>query len=320
MRSGFAPSFAAEFPNDNPALHLGVSWVCLQVVGPPRPVARPRPSAVAPSVPVRAAQEEAAPTIEVAAPEPLPAAPASVSSPIAELSASDVVSTERPHEQALLTEPAPPVSDELKMESPAIIDERAPSVEPVAFEVAIDEDVTAMGDADAAPQSDVVAPEPMEMGEGAFAIDVPPTPEPLQAEAEPVPAEPDAYTAYVDALVSVALAAGATRAAATLPALLGSGALDVTAFSDDVQKALIGAGVVERSGDGLALRAAFASTASAWRNVLRGETNDLSACGTTTLDSWSADLLRAFGVGGSKDVRRELRGRGVAAFGMLVAA
>ncbi len=42
MSLAFEPAFAAEFPNDNPALHAGVSWVCLRVSGPPRPVARPR--------------------------------------------------------------------------------------------------------------------------------------------------------------------------------------------------------------------------------------------------------------------------------------
>ena len=28
-------SLAAEFPNDNPELHRGVSWVCLDVTGAP---------------------------------------------------------------------------------------------------------------------------------------------------------------------------------------------------------------------------------------------------------------------------------------------
>ena len=66
----------------------------------------------------------------------------------------------------------------------------------------------------------------------------------------------------------------------------------------------------------------FLATARAWRLVLRGESSDFSGCGASTLDSWSADLLKAFGVGqgGKLDVRRELRRRGVAAFGMLLAA
>ena len=65
-----------------------------------------------------------------------------------------------------------------------------------------------------------------------------------------------------------------------------------------------------------------AANATAWRRVLSGETNDLADCGDSTLDGWSADLLHAFGIGqgGAADVRRELRKRGVAAFGMLLAA
>jgi len=134
------------------------------------------------------------------------------------------------------------------------------------------------------------------------------------------PTVPDAYSAFVAALVAVALDAGATRAAASLPALLESGSLDVHAFTDDVQRALLSANVLERRADQLVPKSSFLETAKAWRQVLRGEINDLSACGTTTLDAWSADLLRAFGVGQGKDVRRELRFRGVAAFGMLLAA
>jgi len=56
--------------------------------------------------------------------------------------------------------------------------------------------------------------------------------------------------------------------------------------------------------------------------VLCGESNDFSACGTSTLDGWAGDLLKSFGVGrdGRIDVKRELRRRGVAAFGMILAA
>lgn len=131
----------------------------------------------------------------------------------------------------------------------------------------------------------------------------------------------DAYSAFVSALVAVALGAGATRAAATMPALFESGPIDFAAFPDDVQSALVRSHVAERGDTGLAVHPTFAATAGAWRGVLRGESNDLSACGTSTLDDWGVDVLRAFGVGrDGKDVRRELRGHGVAAFGMRVAA
>jgi hypothetical protein len=132
----------------------------------------------------------------------------------------------------------------------------------------------------------------------------------------------DAYSAFVGAVVQVALEAGATRAAALLPTLLDGGALDAASFTSDVRQALVAAKIVDESGGALEENAAFVTMAGAWRMVLRGETNDLAACGTSTLDVWSADLLKALGVGasGKVDVRRELRRRGVAAFGMLLAA
>jgi hypothetical protein len=54
---GFVPSWSAEFPNDNPALHEGASWVCLQVCGAPRAIARPRAMNVRSDVPAAFATE-----------------------------------------------------------------------------------------------------------------------------------------------------------------------------------------------------------------------------------------------------------------------
>jgi len=89
-----------------------------------------------------------------------------------------------------------------------------------------------------------------------------------------------------------------------------------------VRASLVASGVASEHDGGLSASAAFNTTATAWRRVLRNESNDFSACGTSTLDAWAADLLKAFGVGkdGRVDVRRELRRRGVAAFGMILAA
>jgi hypothetical protein len=57
--------------------------------------------------------------------------------------------------------------------------------------------------------------------------------------------------------------------------------------------------------------------------VLDGSSADLSACGSTTLDVWGAELLDALlsiPRERADDLRRALRQRGVAAFGMLAAA
>lgn len=46
MTASFTPAGAAEFPNDNPALHRGVRWVCAAGRGPARAVWRAHPSAL----------------------------------------------------------------------------------------------------------------------------------------------------------------------------------------------------------------------------------------------------------------------------------
>jgi hypothetical protein len=145
---------------------------------------------------------------------------------------------------------------------------------------------------------------------------------PPLASVEPPGAGPDPSAAFVAALVDVALAAGATRAAAVLPGFLAGDVQDFDGFSDGVRAALLASGVASDESGVLAPTPAFKVTANAWRMVLRGESNDFSACGTSTLDGWANDLLKSFGVGrdGKVDVKRELRRRGVAAFGMILAA
>jgi hypothetical protein len=64
------------------------------------------------------------------------------------------------------------------------------------------------------------------------------------------------------------------------------------------------------------------TAAAAWQAILRGESEDFSACGATTLDEWSSMLVAvALGEPARADsLRRELRRRGVAAFGLIVEA
>jgi len=59
--------------------------------------------------------------------------------------------------------------------------------------------------------------------------------------------------------------------------------------------------------------------AIAWRGILRGESEDYEACGAATLDEWAADVVAgAVGAGvRAEGIRRELRKRGVAAFGLV---
>lgn len=65
--------------------------------------------------------------------------------------------------------------------------------------------------------------------------------------------------------------------------------------------------------------AAVEPHAAAWRGILRGESEDYDACGSATLDEWAADVVsRVVGGAARPDgIRRELRRRGVAAFGLV---
>lgn len=122
-------------------------------------------------------------------------------------------------------------------------------------------------------------------------MSVPQLPEP---EAAP---ESDDFERLIVALGDVALAAGATRAAAQLQLLLRG----------------------ERAPDASPRAAALATVAPAWRAVLDGSSNDLGACGDLSLDEWGAALLAELMETPSRatELRRELRSRGVAAFGMI---
>ncbi len=115
------------------------------------------------------------------------------------------------------------------------------------------------------------------------------------------PVEMGAADALVQALVRVLLERGATRAAAELPGLLADGRGEPDASPGLAR--LLSAGAV-------------------WRSVLDGKSDDLAACGDQPLDAWGAELLSAL-VGDPAEretLRRALRRKGVAAFGMLRAA
>lgn len=96
---------------------------------------------------------------------------------------------------------------------------------------------------------------------------------------------PDPFSFYVQTLTDVMIAAGGSDAAAHL----------VAALSDE-------------------------PTACAWRRIITGESEDFTACGAKSLDEWSAELVaRLIAMPGKTDqLRRELRSRGVAAFGLVV--
>jgi hypothetical protein len=152
----------------------------------------------------------------------------------------------------------------------------------------------------------------------------PPSAEPLAeaaGAATTTPPEPDAFDALVAAMVTVALTSGSTRAAAVLPRFLRDGRVEAAGMDGTVVETLARRRVAERSGGHLVATGEGRVVMDAWRDVLRGQSADLSACGATTLDNWAAEVLDAFGVIPPEgDLRRALRKKGVAAFGMRLAA
>jgi hypothetical protein len=384
------PAWAAEFPNDNPALHEGVSWVCLAVCGPAKPVARPRPAVrplgvsapvpyaavhptravVAPTpevarveaaLPAVTAELEALPEVAVAPPQTSTPPPAEIPSFLAapeappmelseagrlppsvlgvllerldfELTPTDegVSGSPLPHDalEVLDIDASDLDPDSMSPGPTALVLEEASS-EPFVFDGSIDSGASETNAGEVIAEEVVGAalgrPEHPENVAASESDEGPPgaeTPAGQETGAESEKAAP--FRAFVAALVEVLLVSGSTRAAAVLPRLLESceGGL-AAALDAESRQALVAARIAEELDDAsICLSPAFTATARAWRDVLSGETQNLSACGTSTLDGWAGDLLKALGVGreGKMDVRRELRRRGVAAFGMLLAA
>jgi hypothetical protein len=137
--------------------------------------------------------------------------------------------------------------------------------------------------------------------------------------ASEAPAAP-AFAHFERALSRVLLAQGATRSAAILPKLLRLEALAGDCLTKDVQLTLQSRGYLDGGGR---YSQKYRDLCSAWSAVLLGSSQDFSACGTTTLDRFGAELLAALlAVPATRadDLRRELRKSGIAAFGILEAA
>jgi hypothetical protein len=132
----------------------------------------------------------------------------------------------------------------------------------------------------------------------------------------------DPFSTFVRTLVEVAQDAGCTRAAALLPALLDGGQVETGVLGEPMIDGLVTAGVLARGPSGLVGGETFRRTADAWRAILRGDSDDFGACGPRMLDEWAADLVARIVAAPAKteQLRRELRTRGIAAFGMVMAA
>jgi hypothetical protein len=173
----------------------------------------------------------------------------------------------------------------------------------------------------------VVEPEPPAVQPELLAEPEPPAqPEPLEvtttrAETPEAPSSTNGFEAFVAALAAILAERAATRAAANVGALLGRARLARDAFDAGTKKVLVARGILDAKTSRPTPE--FSVVAHAWREVLDGSSADLSACGSTTLDVWGAELLAALlsiPRERADDLRRALRQRGVAAFGMLATA
>ena len=101
------------------------------------------------------------------------------------------------------------------------------------------------------------------------------------------PAFSDPFSIFARTLAEVALAAGGSDAAALVPGAL-----------------------------------AHEATACAWRAIINGESEDFAACGAKPLDEWAAELVAGLlsAPARTQQLRRELRARGIAAFGLVLDA
>jgi hypothetical protein len=135
-------------------------------------------------------------------------------------------------------------------------------------------------------------------------------------------ANADPFLALADTMESAAHAAGASDDdRALLRALLGLTRTASVALDPDAQDRLDPQLAVQGP-NGVIRAETLTRQVLAWQGILRGESEDYAACGSATLDEWAADLVaRVLGSAArAGSIRRDLRSRGVAAFGLVAAA
>ena len=186
----------------------------------------------------------------------------------------------------------------------------------VAVEVAV-EDFEPDAFVDAVHES-IIPPAPESMVVSKMEIAEPETP-PL-----PGPEITNYFAIYLTTLEEIARAHGVHEdIIRAIPGILGAERLEVRSMDEALIAGLVTGGLLTRGESGFVVRNdALVRTAAAWRGALDGAEPDFSACGTAMFDEWSADLVaRLAGTPQKTEIlRRELRSRGVAAFGLLVEA
>jgi len=283
---------ASEFPNDNPALHKGTRWVCLTPTAAPTPSTSHDFSRTQDEEIARAAVVRDGVVGDVA------------------LGLAEVAGAERRDGDDDGREVAPArisgfvavgMNDDVDDEEEIVVEE----IEPLDGLAVVEGAAIAERTAESAPvHAETRSALNHVSGDSSSTALPPPPPD-------------DAFTSFVCALADVAIGCGASDAAAMLPPLLLDGVL-AAGVNGDAAQALAQAGIAQ---DG-ALTGAFRAQIDAWRAILRGTSDDFGACGGAMLDEWAADLIACLlgSRGKATALRRELRARGVAAFGLVEAA
>jgi hypothetical protein len=131
----------------------------------------------------------------------------------------------------------------------------------------------------------------------------------------------DPFQGFLRTLVNVSLGAGApARLAAALPGMVGAARLEVQALDASTVDMLVAAGLLARESGTVTRCESFVANAQAWRATMLGEATELSV--SSMLDEWSAHIVATLaGTPERKEaLRRELRGHGIAAFGLIAEA
>jgi hypothetical protein len=226
-----------------------------------------------------------------------------------DLAFDDGVIEEPVEDVALLEEP--PREDMVALEAPPAEDmaalEGQPAEDMAALEEPRAEDLTAT--LEEPPAEDMAS------------LEEPPAEDMASLEEPPAPDDP--FAVLLRVVDEVARAAGCgEETIVCVRALLGATRLDTNALAGATCEGLVAAGMLERAGGGLVRAPGFARQVAGWQGVLRGESEDFGACGAAMLDEWCANVIaRAMGnPSRTEGFRRELRRRGVAAFGLVADA
>ena len=301
---GYSRAACAEFPNDNPALHRGLIWYCA-TVGAPTSCDLPG-----------AATSGAGLAIERVHPID-DEAPGELSPEAAEPDASDDTSSVLPagnQDGAECSNDFDAPESDTNSETGSYASSKTESATDSGSESATDSGSESATDNETS-DTDIAALEAIEIvDELTFDDD--------SDEAPAGAANADPFLDLADMMENAARAAGASDGdQALLRTLLGLARAASVALDPNAQNRLDPQLAVQGP-NGLVRAETLTRQVLAWQGILRGESEDYAACGSATLDEWAADLIaRVLGSAArAGSIRRDLRSRGVAAFGLIAAA